>query len=297
MKKISFIIFLISLSSATLAMELSTPTLKDILRLQGVSKQEILQLHGVKKEIIERIQDKDSAILQITSLLPKEDIADMRLVCKEWAPKDLNWKDKPHWTFMPDDVEEEHNNIMKKKCKIDGIDQTVLLFHFTIKNNFEAVQWITHNTHTLQGMRHNTRQWFIDSCMIAIHNKNHEIARFLIETDSRYANNNWKFHYNNITIPEIFQNYLYPHDNRNFSFLFYLIAVLTDNAHDLEKLYLQKIPTYEGREFLIKEAKRHNATECLKILSKTEEELKKLLQEKENNANAGHDKSSDCVIQ
>lgn len=174
---------------------------------------------------------------------------------------------------MPDDVEQEHDKIMKKKHKINDLDQIALLFHFTIKNNFKAVQWIRFNTNTRTGIMNKSPEWAICPCMIAIHNKNPELACFLIETNKKY-NNNWKFYYNNIIIPETLQNYLYPHGNRNFSFLFYFIAVLTDNTHDLKKLYAQQIPSKEGQEFLISEAKWINSTDCLKILSKTKNEKK-----------------------
>lgn len=92
MDKSLLIIFLLSFSSSNFSMEPSCVTLKDILKLQGVSKQELLNLQSLQKKIIDRLSDKDSSTIQITSLLPKEDVADMRLVCREWAPKDVNWK-------------------------------------------------------------------------------------------------------------------------------------------------------------------------------------------------------------
>ncbi len=201
--------------------------------------------------------------------LSKEDQDDFRLVCKDWACKGNIWK------FMPDVIEKEHNRYTKNGRHLTSWDKTYILFDFTSMNDLASVQWIKNNTKT-----HSDIDITIDeidnnihAVMFAIHNKNPEVARFLIETDKKnYPDNNWKTYYKNITLPNHLQKYFdqtHPHD---FSILAYFLTIWTDNSHELKQLLcLQNMPNTDGTTRLIIMSIAHNALNCFKTFLKNDQ--------------------------
>ena len=188
----------------------------------------------------------------------------MRLVCKAWARKN------PGWQFMPDSVEEKYDKIIKKECTFTSIYKNIILFSLTSEKDFEGAQWIIHNKINGDELYlHN--KWLTNKCtlsasMMAVHNKDPEMARLLFESNATSKGHCWKNYYNTITIPQQIEQCLYPSHKRDFSFLFYLTAVWIDNAHNLKKLYSHKIPTFLGQTLLINYCLRHNAQKCFKEL-------------------------------
>lgn len=213
---------------------------------------------------------------QIFAQLSQEDRADMRLVCKEWAAKDLNWQTKPNWEFMPDVIEKEHDRYTINGRHLTSWDKTMILFGFTSMNDLASVQWIQNNTKTKNNIDmkiDNEIDFNIHAVIFAIHNKNPEVARFLIETDKEhYPDNNWKTHYRNITLPTCLQKYFdqtHPHD---FSILAYFLTIWTDNSRDLKQLLcLHNTPNTDGKILLIIMSIAHNALNCFKTFLKNDQ--------------------------
>lgn len=194
--------------------------------------------------------------------LPENELS-VRLVCKNWAQKNDQWK------FMPDSVEREYDRCVKRKGILKSNDKATILFILTAKNDFEAVQWllpITNNSGI--SLMDSDKDEYIDIpfTMIAIHNNNANIAQLLINNCDLYKDLDWKHCYDTITVPDKIATCLPINNNRDFSFLFYLIAAWSDNNDYLQQLYAQKKPTYQGQEVIIAESLRYNAQNCFTYL-------------------------------
>lgn len=192
--------------------------------------------------------------------LSPEDRADCRLVCKKWA----DGNDQPQ--FMPDSIEKQYDAMMEKKGKID---HQLIFLNLISENDLNAVKWLSYrgrNKHLNTCLYCNDIK--IDIMMIAIHNKTREMARFLCEIHPDYRNtkDDWKIHYKTITAPHELQQYMYPSHDRDFSFIPYIIAVLSDNSFKLQRLYTQKIPTKIGNRLLIGLCPKNNAFQCFNFL-------------------------------
>lgn len=202
--------------------------------------------------------------------LPEKELS-VRLVCKNWAQKNDQWK------FMPDSVEREYDICVKRKGILDREDKVTILFILTAKNDFEAVQWLLPITNSSGiSLVHNldaNDRIDIPFTMIAIHNNNADIAQLLINKCDLCKNKcdfckdlNWKYYYDTITVPDTIATCLPINNNRDFSFLFYLIAAWSDNDDYLKQLYAQKKPTHQGQQLVIQECLRRNAQNCFTSL-------------------------------
>lgn len=211
------------------------------------------------------------------SKLSKEDKDDMRLVCKEWAKKG------PNWYFMPDSVEKEFDKIMAREHKFNNFDKNRILLILSHKNDLNAIQWVLTNKIkvidlNLESPYNKDHNISINSLMIAIHNKNNEIAQLLIKADPRYTDKNWKTIYNSLTIDTYINQYLYTNNNRDFSFLIYIASIMTDDAYNFEQLYKQKKPSTMGCDYLITLCLKKNSSNCWQVLLK-DKEIKKLIKD------------------
>lgn len=199
-----------------------------------------------------------------------EDKDDFRLVCRDWARKNSYWK------VMPDSVEKEYDKIIKKKRVMSSVDQTLILYSRAADNDYNAIEWITRysNKKILQGKLKMHGKYIgeclINSAMLAIHNKNREMAELLINANESYKDKTWKTYYKTITI----QDRLGSHD-RDFSFIPYMIAIILDNNDKLRALLLRTMPNPEiqttspnqsGIEILLELSMIYNAADCLDTL-------------------------------
>jgi hypothetical protein len=219
---------------------------------------------------------------KLCNLLSPEDRDDCRLVCKKWATK------SPDWQFMPDTLEKKYDAVMKNRGKID---RNLIFFNLIYENDLNAVEWLY-----MFGKKNiDVRIPVIDTLsmdvtMIALHNKSHEMMRLLCEMHPEYYNQNWKTLYKTITAPENLQlclypsnqRYLYPHSDRNFSFIPYIITTFSNSSRRLKQLYAQKIPTKKGQSILIKLCAKQNAFRCLSFLL-TNKEAQQIIMEKQDN--------------
>jgi hypothetical protein len=170
---------------------------------------------------------------------------------------------KNNWALMPANVEKEHNKVIKKRKELTPRDKTLILFSLAAKKDLAGVQWIKNNTNTSNTLQLG-RSTITDvhAAMFALHNNNADVAQFLIETDKQqFQDDNWKRHYNNITLPETLKcdQCTNPYD---FSILPYLLAVWTDTPQDLEQLCSQKKRSASEQTLLIEHAVSENAIEC-----------------------------------
>ena len=230
----------------------STPTIDDILGQEDVGK-------------------------YLANTLPTEDRADLRLVCKKWASKDLEWNTIANWIFMPDGVEKEHDRVIKKNGKIDFPNKKAIFFLCAAHNDFEAITWLLSHEKAInsdlkiQGngkidSREISYKCEISAPMLAIHNKKYDLAKLLFTTHNKYRDKNWKTCYKEVVLPTDLQKCLFPSHNQDFSFLFYITAVWSDNAEELKKLYSQKTPTSLGQTILVAESYKYNSFNCFDII-------------------------------
>ncbi len=210
--------------------------------------------------------------------LSPEDKDDCRLVCKKWAFAE------PNLDFMPDSIEKQYDLMIKKTRHIN---RTFIFFNLIYKNDLNAVKWLSY------GKRKNAvcidvsfldilrKPFTIDMTMIPIHNKNREMLRFLYNAHPDYNDQNWKTYHKTITAPQELQQCLCPSHDRDFSFIPYIIAVLSDDFDKLKQLYAQKIPTKNGQFILLDICAKPNAFKCLNFLL-TNKEAQQILKENEN---------------
>ncbi len=104
--------------------------------------------------------------------------------------------------------------------------------------------------------------------MATIHTNNYNLAELIIKPTITDPTQCWKTVYHTISVPEEIRQFLSIDDNRDFSFILYLIAIWLDKAHDLKTLYKKKIPTALGQGFLIYKGLENNARNCFKMLLK-----------------------------
>jgi len=209
----------------------------------------------------------------IITLLFKQNLAAMRLVCKEWTSKDQEWNNIPNWIFMPDDIEKEHDKVIKQKRRLDPHDKNMILFTLISKNSSDAVQWIMKKkiNQTIKFSGRNpiyatSYQFTISALMFAKQNKNQNIAEQLLA-----SHNNWLNEYKKITAPEGLQKCLYSYNHHNkldFSFLSYILAAWSDDVNTFTRLYSSKQPTNIGNKFLIDLTLRNNALNCFNVILK-----------------------------
>jgi hypothetical protein len=213
--------------------------------------------------------------------LPKEDQDDFRLVCKGWACKRDNWK------FMPDSIEREYDNIIKKRKTVKIFDKNIILFSRTYENDLDAIQWILHTQPCDGKITVKTSKPLSSSCtlyayMLAIHNNKPDIARLLIEAHKKDKNQYWKTCFKTISVPKNIEQCLYPSHDRDFSFIPYIIAVFLYNADNLRQLYPQTTVTDMGQKTLLVLAIQHNALNCFEVLLENET-VKKLIRKERLN--------------
>lgn len=213
----------------------------------------------------------------ILKRLHKKDQADMRLVCKAYACKG------PNWTFMPDNLEKKYDKKRKQKNKCKSLDSISILFDCTTEDDLESIQWIIDNLPFQYryirlgntGIKPHPQRSLYPS-MIAIQKNKPEIARLLFESEHHPQYRSWKSYYDEISVPNHIRQCLYTDTNRDFSFLFYLNAVWSDNVNNLKKLYEQKIPTNTGQTILIRHCFEDNAQYCCAFLL-TQETIKEII--------------------
>lgn len=223
---------------------------------------------------IDTILEHTDLSRQLISKVPHEDYADMRLVCKKWAARGRNGELMPHWQsipqFMPDSVEKDYDNIIKRKQTFFSVHRQVILFDLI--NDDNAVQWIVNSGISTTGIKLTYRPLknpcLLSAPMLAKHYNKPETARLLIEADKKYKDQHWKTVYDTITIPKEIEDCLYPSNPHDFSFIPYLSAIWLDKSKKFEKLYKEKKPTMLGQNTLIISCLVNNSVKCFKVLLK-----------------------------
>jgi hypothetical protein len=217
-------------------------------------------------------------------LVHKKDRADMRLVCKQWAAKNINWQTRPNWKCIPDNLERKYDKKRTQKYRWKSVDTTLILFDCASEDDLESIQWLIDNISLKctsisfkSGINPESPfQCSLSPSMIAIHKKNPEIARFLIQSEHHSKNRSWKKYYDETVVPQYIKQFLYTGHTRDFSFLLYLNATWSDNVENLKQLYKQKIPTEIGQKCLIYECLYENAIQCFTFLL-THKNIKKII--------------------
>ncbi len=213
---------------------------------------------------------------KICDYLSPEDRDDCRLVCKRWATKNNQWR------FMPDSIEKKYDIVMKNRGKID---RNLIFFNLIYENDLNAVEWLCMlGKNNLKVRIAVIDTLMMDVTMIALHNNNPEMMRLLCKMHPEYNNKNWKNLYKTITAPKDLQLCLYPHCDRDFSFIPYIVTTFSNSSRRLKQLYTQKIPTKEGQSILIRLCAERNAFRCLSFLL-TNEEAQQIMMAKEDNSN------------
>lgn len=213
----------------------------------------------------------------------KKDRADIRLVCKKWAPIDVNGKIRPNWQFMPNNLKKKYETKRQQRNNWHNMSvfTITILFDCTNEEDLESIQWIIHNIPTKSSgilLKVESYNSSLYPAMIAIQNKKPELARLLIESKYHPENKFWKDFYDKAPVPKYIEQCLYTTKNRDFSFLLYLNAVWSDNAKILTKLYKQKIPTETGQKILITQSLEDNAIQCFTFLL-IQKNTKKIIRE------------------
>ena len=222
------------------------------------------------------LQHKDITPL-IINKLHKEDLMDMRLVCKKWAHRTIDGAVMPNWQLMPDTIEKRYDSLGKQKENpstyySNFISSPLHLFNkkiilFDLINDLNAVQWITDRDLGPHSFIIRST-FFSDQIILPLHvlAVQPKIARLLIEKNKDYTNQCWENVYDTTIVPKIIRECLLIDNDHDFTFIRYLVAIIVDSPQDLTSFYKTKKPTKLGKNLLIENCLYHGAKNCFKML-------------------------------